>query len=244
MFHDDRPQSHIAEMEAVIDNLPNAIIVVDRDRRVRLANKQALIFSGRVSKEEFFGLRGGEAFGCVNAAKSPDGCGYAPECAFCRLRRAVLEAFEARCGRVGTEAEMTVEGLGPVPLRVSTNFLEPQGRELVILAIEDIREQKLQEQLRFENERYRAAMATAGAVCHEMNQPLMALTALAGLLMVDGAGGKPTREHLQAIEDQAVQLGRITRKLMHLKSYETKEYAGGDLILDIEKATRAAPLTR
>ena len=227
----------------MIDNLPNAIIVVDRDRRVMLANKQAVVFAGRSSKEEFFGLRGGEAFGCVNAAKSRDGCGFAPECVFCRIRQAVLDAFDARNGRVGTEAEVTVAGMGLVPLRVSTNFLESRGRELVILAIEDIREQRLREQLRFENERYRAAMATAGAVCHEMNQPLMALTAMAGLLKLGVAGGKPTLELVQAIEDQAMQLGRITRKLMQLKSYETKEYAEGRLILDIEKASGAVPAT-
>ena len=74
------------EIEQVIDNLPSAIIVVDSDNRVLLANRMALTFSQK-SKEAFFGLRGGEAFGCVNSNKSPEGCGYAPECNFAKSGR-------------------------------------------------------------------------------------------------------------------------------------------------------------
>ena len=75
--------SYAIEMEPVIDNLPSAIIVVDRDRRVLLANQMAVAFT-RKSQEEFFGLRGGEAFGCVNSSTVPEGCGFAPACEFCK----------------------------------------------------------------------------------------------------------------------------------------------------------------
>ena len=69
--------SFAVDMETVIDNLPSAVIVVDRDRRVLLANRQAVVLAHK-SKEEFFGLRGGEAFGCVNSAGCPKAAGLRP----------------------------------------------------------------------------------------------------------------------------------------------------------------------
>ena len=92
--------SFAVDMETVIDNLPSAVIVVDRDRRVLLANQQAAVLA-RKSKAEFFGLRGGEAFGCVNSTQVPEGCGFAPECEFCTVRGAVMETFAERRGASG-----------------------------------------------------------------------------------------------------------------------------------------------
>jgi nitrogen-specific signal transduction histidine kinase len=230
------PASYAVEMETVIDNLPSAIIVVDRDRRVFLANKQAVNLAHK-SKEEFFGLRGGEAFGCVNSIKSPEGCGYAPECEFCKVRGTVMETFDERRGRTGVEAELTTTGMVRIPVRVSTSFVVADARDLVILAIEDISEQKMQDQIRLENARLRAATATAAAVCHEMSQPLMAMTGFVSLLMMEGNEDEQSRELVQAVKDQAARLGKITRKLMRLKSFETKGYAGGHQILDIEEAS-------
>ena len=228
--------SFAVDMETVIDNLPSAVIVVDRDRRVLLANKQAVVLAQK-SKTEFFGLRGGEAFGCVNSAKVPEGCGFAPECEFCKVRAAVMETFAERRGRIGVESELTVTGMIRIPVRVSTNFIVAQDRELVILAIEDVSEQRMQDQIRLENARLRAATVTAAAVCHEMSQPLMAMTGFVSLLLAEGEEDAQTRELVRAVQDQAGRLGTITRKLMSLKSFDTKAYAGGQEILDIEQSS-------
>jgi nitrogen-specific signal transduction histidine kinase len=221
------------EIEQVIDNLPSAIIVVDSDRRVLLANRMAVTFAQK-SKEAFFGLRGGDAFGCVNSNKSPEGCGYAPECEFCKIRQAVLETFESRKGQVAVEAEMGFFQLGQVPVRVSTNFLEIGGQERVILALEDITEHKMQDQIRIENARLRAATETAATVCHEMGQPLMAMTGLLDLLSMDTE--QEDRKLIETVKEQAARLGSISKRLMNLKSYRTRNYSGGNQILDIESS--------
>ena len=59
---------------------------------------------------------------------------------------------------------------------------------------------------------------TAAAVCHEMSQPLMAMTGFVSLLLAEGEEDAQTRELVQAVQDQAGRLGAITRKLMTLKS--------------------------
>jgi nitrogen-specific signal transduction histidine kinase len=231
--------SYAIEMEPVIDNLPSAIIVVNRDRRVLLANKMAVAFA-RKSKEEFFGLRGGEAFGCVNSRTVPEGCGFAPACEFCKVRQAVMDTFEARRGHAGIESEMAFVDLGPLPVRVSTNYLRLQDQELVILALEDVSEQKMQEQIRLENARLRVAAEIAAAVCHEMNQPLMAISGMIGLLMMDGDIDDSTQNLMRTVKEQNERLGDITKKLLNLKRYETKSYAGGSRILDIVKSSPGA----
>jgi nitrogen-specific signal transduction histidine kinase len=219
------------DIEIVIDNLPSAIIVVDRDRRVRLANQAAVRFAQK-SKQAFLGLRGGEAFGCINCGKSAEGCGYATECSLCKIKQAVLETFENRKGQVAVEAEMELLQMGQVPVRISTNFLELETQELTILAIEDVTEHKMQEQIRIENARLRAATETAAAVCHEMGQPLMAMTGLLDLLTIEC--DNEDRNLIETVKEQASRLGNISRKLMSLKSYHTKNYSGQKQILDLE----------
>ncbi len=228
--------SFSVDLGTVIDNLPSAVIVVDRDRRVLLANRQAANLARR-AKSDFFGLRGGEAFGCVNAAAAPEGCGHAPECEYCRVRRAVAATFETRRGRIGEEAELTLGGSGRVLLHISTNFIAADRLELVILAIEDVSEQRLQDQIRLENARLRAATATAAAVCHEMSQPLMAMSGFVSLLLDEGDDDAQTRELVRAVQDQAGRLGTITRRLMSLKSFQTKPYAAGHEILDLDQSS-------
>jgi hypothetical protein len=70
-----------------------------------------------------------------------------------------------------------------------------------------------------------------------MSQPLMAMTGFVSLLMMEGNEDEQSRELVQAVKDQAARLGKITRKLMRLKSFKTKGHAGGHEILDIEEAS-------
>lgn len=77
----------------------------------------------------------------------------------------------------------------------------------------------------------------AGAVCHEMNQPLQAIMGHTQLLLLEMEDDTPQAEALQRIYKQIERLGSITRKLMHITHYETREYVGGTKIIDLDKAT-------
>jgi signal transduction histidine kinase len=89
---------------------------------------------------------------------------------------------------------------------------------------------------RVERERLQAIVETAGAVCHEMNQPLMAISGYGELCLMDLDPGHPARELIQKALNQAERMGQITRKLTHVTSYKTKEYLNGK-ILDIDSAS-------
>ncbi len=76
----------------------------------------------------------------------------------------------------------------------------------------------------------------AGAVCHEMNQPLQAITGYLDLLMMEEDNHSPLYERLQLMKNQIDRMGLITRQLMRITTYETREYTQGTKIIDIEKS--------
>ena len=77
----------------------------------------------------------------------------------------------------------------------------------------------------------------AGAVCHEMNQPLMAIYGYLDLISMNIASDDPLFGKVSKIAEQSDRLGRITQKLMTITKYETKDYLQGKII-DIEKSSK------
>ena len=73
----------------------------------------------------------------------------------------------------------------------------------------------------------------AGAVCHEINQPLQAIIGFSDLLLLERDDEKIMDRGLNAIKSQAERLGRITQKLSNVTHYKTVEYPGNRTIVDI-----------
>jgi signal transduction histidine kinase len=110
------------------------------------------------------------------------------------------------------------------------------GDEVVLLAIEDITKIKKQELIEREKEKLSAVIQTAGAVCHEMNQPIMAIMGFAELLQEDLQENNVQKKNLKEIKKQVGRLGSITNKLMTITRYKTKGYLSAEII-DIDAAS-------
>jgi len=98
----------------------------------------------------------------------------------------------------------------------------------VALAIE----RKAAEKEIYERERLQGVLEMAGAICHEINQPLQAILGYAELMLMNPEPEK-TYSSLKSIKDQATRLGKITKKLSNITHYETIEYPGNTKIVDI-----------
>jgi len=102
-----------------------------------------------------------------------------------------------------------------------------------VLTVSDISWRIKAEEERLEKEKLHGVLEMAGAVCHEMNQPLQALYLLVDSLkesgQVDGGDVTDMSENLKKIRD-------ITSKLMRVTRYRTKEYINGKMIIDIDGA--------
>jgi PAS domain-containing protein len=105
-----------------------------------------------------------------------------------------------------------------------------------LVFIEDVTERKIGEAAMRESERLRGVLETAGAVGHELNQPLQSVLGQTELLFLDMDAASPYYERLASIRDDVCKMGDITRKLMGVTRYRTKRYGRGD-ILDIDKSS-------
>jgi signal transduction histidine kinase len=93
------------------------------------------------------------------------------------------------------------------------------------------------EEERLRRERLQGVIEMAGAACHELNQPLQALSGYSHLLLSDLPEDSPLFGEIKKIKEMVNQLGQITQKIMYITRYETKEYIEGSNIIDIDKAS-------
>ena len=104
-----------------------------------------------------------------------------------------------------------------------------------IASITDLSEQKAAEQEKIEHEKLQGVLEMAGAVCHELSQPLQTILGYSELLMMDNIDDDTSSFHksLDTIIDQTTRIGKITKKLSGITKYKTVNYAGSTKIFDI-----------
>lgn len=97
------------------------------------------------------------------------------------------------------------------------------------------------DQIRIEKEKLTAAVETAGAACHQLNQPLQVIMGQVDLLLMDLMEEKPSRKRVETISNELMRLQAITESLSKVTRYETTDYVDGSKILDLDKSTDSLP---
>lgn len=90
---------------------------------------------------------------------------------------------------------------------------------------------------RMQKEKLQGVLETAGAVCHEFNQPLQVLTGYVQLALEISSNGSSSLDLVDKISAQVERMARITDKLQGITRYETMNYADHTRIIDINKAS-------
>lgn len=103
----------------------------------------------------------------------------------------------------------------------------------IIVTVFDLTSRIKSEKDKIQKEKLQGVLEMAGAVCHEMNQPIMAITGYSELLMRSLSEEDPSYDKIKKIYTQSQRTGEITRRLMNLTKYETVDYADGEKILNI-----------
>jgi phosphoserine phosphatase RsbU/P len=99
---------------------------------------------------------------------------------------------------------------------------------------------ELQEAL-VKREKLQGVLEMAGAVCHELNQPLQVVSGYSELLLMDLPEDDPNRTHLMHIRESVRRIGALTRKIMGITTYCSMDYLQGKgRIVDIEGASGQA----
>jgi hypothetical protein len=128
-------------LQHIFDALPSMVFIVDTHLRVQAFN--AVASELLADKEgDLLERPGGEALGCLNASANPAGCGHGQACAECVVRNCVEEAFAGRRAvRRRTRLELSIGGRTlELFALVTASHLVFEGRQLVLLVIEDFSE--------------------------------------------------------------------------------------------------------
>ncbi len=144
-------QSRLFTERTLLDVLPEvvpcALVVLNAQRQIVFANDRfiSLVYPDR-RKGHIYGLRPGEALGCVHAADNPGGCGASEFCSTCGAVGAILgslggtdEVRECRIVRGDTHESLD--------LRVWTTPVEIAGERFTVFAALDISHEKRRQAL-------------------------------------------------------------------------------------------------
>jgi DNA-binding response OmpR family regulator len=112
-------------------------------------------------------------------------------------------------------------------------------RELLARLRAQLRMRRMQAQV-LQAERWRVLLETAGAVAHEMSQPLTAVMGNLELLLHRMSDDQPEKAVLRRIFENGERAVDLLRKLQRIESYELKEYPGTSGILDIDRSSSRA----
>ncbi len=128
-------------LKNLFDAIPSPVFVVDSDMRIIYFNAAASGILHETSAQILM-KKGGDALDCVNARKSPEGCGRSEACKDCVLRNAVYEAIGGdrvfrRKTRMNVQAE---NGVNEVHFLITTSPFRYENADYALLILEDISE--------------------------------------------------------------------------------------------------------
>ena len=122
-------------------------------------------------------------------------------------------------------------------LKVNTLY-PPDPMQRATFTISDISWRRRAEAELLQKEKLQAVVEMAGAVCHEMNQPMqLTLVELAEFLVMDTYNKSEIEKKVARIKQPLNALRDMSRKLMHITKYETRDYVEGEKIVDIDKSS-------
>lgn len=90
----------------------------------------------------------------------------------------------------------------------------------------------LQNQMR-EREKLQGVLEMAGAVCHELNQPLQIVLGFSEMLLEEN---DKNRDALKTIKKEINRIGDLTRRIMKITRYQAKPYLKSRIV-DIEQSS-------
>ncbi len=151
-------------------------------------------------------------------------------------RKQVIETWAKDSVNTGLgefrEFEITCKKGDSKYIEFRSTFLD----DLKISVLTDATDRKKSEETIREKDRLQGVLELSGAVCHEMTQPLMSIQGYFDLLTMDIASDSHIHERITKIQSQIERLTSISKKLMDISRYETKDYLD-EKIVDIAKSS-------
>lgn len=124
-----------------------------------------------------------------------------------------------------------------LPILLNEIVMQTGEEGIVLVSITDLTEHEVAQTERGHREKLQGVLELAGAVCHEVNQPLMILSGYIDLLnMKSDINREEYLELIAKIKHQVKRLSALTHKIMNITHYKTKPYLDKEII-DIDGAS-------
>lgn len=155
-------------------------------------------------------------------------------------RQMVIETHLRRLAEKSVPAKSNFRVVGPKGeitwFEISGALVDWDGQKAALNFLSDASESMQLREQELAQERIDAAIQTAGAACHELNQPLQNILMQAELTMMSLDEEHPLHRRLAKIMTAANEMTAVTQRLNRITSFHTKDYVGGAQILDLERS--------
>lgn len=152
-------------------------------------------------------------------------------------RQQIMDVFRKRHEGESVPSRYEFRGIKKngeiVFIEISATEITYNNKRISLGNIRDITERKQIEEEKLYSAKLESALEMAGTICHELNQPLQIITGYADLLLMESKKATRANKKLEAIKEQTLRMGTITKKLMGLQKYSTRDYVGATKIIDI-----------
>jgi PAS domain S-box-containing protein len=216
-------EEHEKFLNDIINSLQHQLLVLNRERRVVLANRVFLKAMGK-AEEEVLGMNYGEL--CSSAGGSIS-CPVDQILAGKNMKPFVQEI----------ESDDQPHWFE----RTASSLYGADGQvEYVIEIIRDITSEHLLEEEKVQSGKLQGIIELAGTIAHEINSPLFAALGTAQLLVED-VGQPEVVEELAVIIRNLQQISELTKKMATMTGFTSREYVGQSRILSLTNKKGKSP---
>ena len=222
---EEKLRSFLLLMDTVMNTIPNPIYFKDAEGVYQGCNK---VFAKQIlglTRDRIIGKRPMEMPDQIPADLAAT---YQRE-EYKMIDKAGIHTFEALVQCADKQRRDYLFSLAPVMDRQGT-----LSGSVAVLSV--LTEKNRAAHNRMQKEKLEGVLEIAGAVCHEFNQPLQAISGYTELMAMK-LDGHEARSYIDKFAAQIERMRDITDKLHGLTRYETKDYAGNTKIIDINKAS-------
>jgi len=205
-------------LEKILETSPVGIALVE-NRTFKWVNQEMVKLFGYHGKDEFKN----QSLKMI----------YPTEEAFLKAGKIIYENFP-NTNKMEVDLLLMRKDGSTFPGHIKLSSADPQHpMACLISTVSDITEQNRAEQEQGEKERLQGVLEMAGAVCHELNQPLQSLLGHSELITMEQDPDSQIAKDMHTIQSNISRISQITRRLAGITKYKTMEYPGNLKIVDI-----------